>query len=107
MDESSNYILIPDAIGNTYTIYDVEENDGTYYRCVATSRAGIIYSNPALLTIGDTNYLLAENGDFIITEDDAFIEVILGNEITPKFLLETEDGMELLSESGDYIEVTS
>ena len=104
MDESSNYILIPDAIGNTYTIYDVKENDGTYYRCVATSRAGTIYSNPALLTVGDTNYLLAENGDFIITEDDAFIEVILG-EIAPTFLLETEDGMEILSESGDYIEV--
>jgi len=104
MDESSNYILIPDAIGNTYTIYDVEENDGTYYRCVATSRAGTIYSNPALLTVGDTNYLLAENGDFIITEDDAFIEVVLGA-IAPTFLLETEDGMEILSESGDYIEV--
>jgi hypothetical protein len=106
MDESSNYILIPNAIGNTYTIYDVEENDGTYYRCVATSKAGTIYSNPALLTVGDTNYLLAENGDFIITEDDAFIEVILGA-IAPTFLLETEDGMEILSESGDYIEVTN
>jgi hypothetical protein len=104
MDGSGNYILIPTAIGNTYTIYDVQKNNNTYYRCVATSKAGTIYSNPALLTVGDTNYLLAENGDFIITEDDAFIEVILGA-IAPIFLLETEDGMEILSESGDYIEV--
>jgi hypothetical protein len=104
MDGFGNYILIPTAIGNTYTIYDVQKNDNTYYRCVATSRAGTIYSNPALLTVGDTNYLLAENGDFIITEDDAFIEVVLGA-IAPTFLLETEDGMEILSESGDYIEV--
>jgi hypothetical protein len=32
--------------------------------------------------------------------------VILGA-IAPTFLLETEDGMEILSESGDYIEVTN
>lgn len=105
MDESSNYILIPAAIGNTYTIYDVEENDGTYYRCVATSKAGTIYSNPALLTIGDTDYLLTEDCEFIITENEEFIEVNIGTAI-PIILLNIDDCVELLTEDGRYIEVT-
>lgn len=104
MDESSNYILIPNAIGNIYNIYDVEENDGTYYRCVATSRAGTIYSNPALLTVGDTNFLLQEDGYYILTENEEYIEIQLG-EIVPTFLLITEDGIDILSEAGQYIEV--
>jgi hypothetical protein len=104
MDESSNYILIPNAIGNTYTIYDVEENDGTYYRCVATSRAGTIYSNTALLTVDDADFLIQENGYYILTEKEEYIEIQLG-EMVPTFLLITEDGMEIISEEGQYIEV--
>ncbi len=104
INETNNYIVISNAIGNTYTIYNVEENDGTYYRCVATSRAGTIYSNPALLTVGDTNFLLQENGYYILTENDEYIEIQLG-EIAPTFLLITEDGVDILSEAGQYIEV--
>jgi hypothetical protein len=104
MDESGNFKLISDVLGDTYTIYDVEENDGTYYRCVATSIAGTIYSNPALLTVGDTNFLLQEDGNYILTEKEEYIEIELG-EIAPSFILITEDGIDILSEAGQYIEV--
>ena len=104
MDESSNYILIPDAIGNTYTIYDVKENDGTYYRCVATSTAGTIYSNPALLTVGASDYLMTEDCDLIITENDEFIETFVGS-VAPVILLSVDNCIGLMTENGEYIEV--
>lgn len=105
IDEFSNYDLILDAIGNTYTIYDVKENDNTYYRCVATSIAGKIYSNPALLSIGDTDYLLTENCEFILTENEEFVEINIGA-VIPTILLTIDDCVELLTEDGRYIEVT-
>lgn len=104
MNEAGDFELITGAIGDIYTIYDVEENDGTYYRCVATSIAGTIYSNPSLLTVGDTNFLLQENGYYILTEKEEYIEIELG-EIAPSFILITEDGIDILSEAGQYIEV--
>lgn len=105
LTSSNNYQLIPDIIGNIYTIYDVEENDTTYYRCVATSIAGTIYSNPALLTISDTDYLLTENCEFILTENEEFIEINIGT-VVPTILLTIDDCVELLTEDGRYIEVT-
>jgi hypothetical protein len=108
MDDSGNYELIIEAIGNTYTIYDVTEEDKTYYRCVATSVAGTIYSKLAYLSYGDengdSNFLLQENGYYILTEKEEYIEIELG-EIEPTFILITEDGIDILSEQGRYIEV--
>jgi hypothetical protein len=108
MDESGNYVLIIEAMSNTYTIYDVTEEDKTYYRCVATSIAGTIYSKPAFLSYGDengdTNFLLQEDGYYILTEKEEYIEIELG-EIEPTFILITEDGIDILSEQGRYIEV--
>ena len=104
MNEAGDFELISGVTGDIYTIYDVEENDGTYYWCVATSIAGTIYSNPALLTVGDTNFLLQEDGNYILTEKEEYIEIQLG-EIEPTFILITEDGIDILSEQGRYIEV--
>jgi hypothetical protein len=74
IDITGNYIDIPSKIGETFDIYSVALVDISYYRCVAKSQAGTIYSNPASLSI-DSNILLAETGDFINTENGDYIEV--------------------------------
>ena len=104
IDAFGNYVLIPAAIGNTYTIYDVQKNDGTYNRCVATSKAGTIYSKPALLTVEASDYLMTEDCDLIITENDEFIETFVGS-VAPVILLSVDNCIGLMTENGDYIEV--
>jgi len=44
---------IPNATGTTYNIYAATASmNGYEYRCVASNSVGIVYSNPALLTVG-------------------------------------------------------
>jgi hypothetical protein len=69
-----NYIDIPDKLGDSFDIFSVVLEDISYYRCVATSRAGIIYSNPAELYV-DSNFLLAENSFYIRTEKGEYIKI--------------------------------
>lgn len=45
------FVTIPNKIGESFTIYNVLSSDISYYRCVATSNAGILYSNPASLLL--------------------------------------------------------
>ncbi len=103
---TGNYELIPSIFGETYTIYNVTQTDETYYRCIATSRAGTIYSNPALLTIGFSDYLMTEDCDLIITENDEFIETFVGS-VAPVILLSIDDCIGIITENGEYIEVTN
>lgn len=75
LDNNGIFLNVQNKIGETFDIYSVSITDISYYRCVATSQAGTIYSAAASLYV-DSNVLLAENDDFITTENDEYIEVI-------------------------------
>lgn len=48
---NNNFVTIPNKIGESFSIYNVQLSDISYYRCVATSTAGVLYSNPVSLLI--------------------------------------------------------
>jgi hypothetical protein len=75
LDITGNYVDIPSKIGNTFEIYEVTLDDISYYRCVAKSKAGTLYSNNALLNV-ISNLLLTEDSTYIKTENEDYIEVI-------------------------------
>lgn len=74
LDNTGNFVNIPNKIGETFDIYSVVLDDISYYRCIASSKAGNLTSSVASLYI-DANVLLTENSDFILTENDDYIEV--------------------------------
>jgi hypothetical protein len=74
LDNDGNYVDILNKIENSFDIFSVVLEDISYYRCVATSQAGIIYSNPAELYV-DSNFLLAENSFYIRTEKGEYIKI--------------------------------
>lgn len=74
LDNTGNFVNIPNKIGETFNIYSVVLDDISYYRCIASSKAGNLTSSVASLYI-DANVLLTENSDFILTQNDDYIEV--------------------------------
>lgn len=74
LDNTGNFSNISGKIGESFDIYSVSISDITYYRCTAISKAGTIYSAAASLYV-DSNVLLSENEDFIVTENEEYIEL--------------------------------